>query len=223
VQELQIQLVLGGVATAAILVLACREGAAKDLSPRFVNVECQSFVWEAERFDYRSGAPRDRTRIQQIENSHFDRQTEVLVKAKTGSLGADIDFLLRYVPNHPRALASLSRLALNEKNSKPSGVSIPVECHFLRALAFAPDDPAVLTIYGAFLARTDRPKEALAQFQEAEKLDSQDRTLQYNIGLVLVDLGDYAAARSYAEKAYAQGISLPGLRDRLRRKGHWKQ
>ena len=146
-----------------------------------------------------------------------------MVKAKTGSIGADIDFLLRYVPNHPRALASLSRLALKENNFKPSGVSIPVECHFLRALAFAPDDPAVLTIYGAFLARTDRPKEALARLKEAEKLDPNNAMLQYNLGLVLVDLGDYAAARNYADKAYAQGISLPGLRDLLQRKDPRKQ
>jgi Flp pilus assembly protein TadD len=117
----------------------------------------------------------------------------------------------------------LSRLALKENRSKPSGVSIPVECHFLRALTFAPDDPAVLTLYGAFLARTDRPKEALERLREAEKLDPQNATLQYNIGLVHVDLGDYAAARNYAEKAYAQGISLPGLRDRLEEKGHWKR
>ena len=59
----RIQIVLGRLAGAAILVLACGEGVAGDLSPRFANVECQSFVWEAERFDYRSGAPRDRTRI----------------------------------------------------------------------------------------------------------------------------------------------------------------
>jgi tetratricopeptide (TPR) repeat protein len=162
-------------------------------------------------------------RIQQIESNHFDRQTEFLVKPKTGSLGGDIDFLLRYVPNHPRALASLSRLALKENRPKPSGASIPVECHFLRALAFAPDDPAVLMLYGSFLARTDRPKEALARLREAEKLETHNGTLQYNIGLVLVDLGDYPAARDYAEKAYAQGISLPGLRDRLAQKGYWKQ
>jgi tetratricopeptide (TPR) repeat protein len=223
VRDLRIQIVLGGLATAAILVLSCREGVARNLSPRFANVECQSFVWEAERFDYRSGARHDRMRIHQIESNHFDRQTEFLVKSKTGSMGADLDFVLRYIPNHPRALASLSRLALNENNFKPSGASIPVECHFLRALAFAPDDPAVLTIYGAFLARTDRPKEALARLKEAEKLDAQNAMLQYNLGLVLVDLGDYPAARNYAEKAYAQGISLPGLRERLQQKGHWKQ
>ena len=163
------------------------------------------------------------TRVRQIESNHFDRNTEYLIKAKTGSsLGGDIDFLLRYVPNHPRALASLSRLALRENNPKPSGVSIPVECHFLRGLAFAPDDPAVLSIYGAFLARIDRPKDALARMQEAEKLDPDNATLLYNIGLVLVTLRDYPRARDYAEKAYAKGVTLPGLRERLQKLGYWK-
>ena len=59
--------VLAGLATAAILLLACREGAARDLSPRFANVECANFVWMPERFDYRSGAKHDQTRIRQIE------------------------------------------------------------------------------------------------------------------------------------------------------------
>jgi len=206
------------------MLLACREGAARDLSPRFANVECANFVWMPERFDYRSGAAHDQMRIRQIESHHFDRNVEFLVRGMTGIFpGGDIDFLLRYVPNHPRALASLVRLALRDNSSKPRGVSIPVECHLLRGLAIAPNDPAVLAIYGTFLARTDRPKEALARLQEAEKLDPDNAILFYNIGLVLVTLGDYPTARNYADKAYAQGITLPGLRERLQKLGYWKE
>ena len=40
-------------------------------------------------------APREQARIRQIESNHFDRNVEALVKAKTGSVGADIDFLWR--------------------------------------------------------------------------------------------------------------------------------
>jgi tetratricopeptide (TPR) repeat protein len=221
VVRLQLSLLLSGLAT-AILLLACRDGEARELSPRFANVTCESFVWAQERFDYRSTAAHDQMRIHQIESNHFDHDTEYLIRAKTGSLGHDIDFVLRYVPNHPRALASLSRLALRDNSYKPSGVSIPVECHFRRGLSFAPDDPAVLTIYGAFLARIDRPKDALARLQEAEKLDPDNAILLYNIGLVLVTLRDYPAARSYAEKAYAKGVTLPGLRDQLKNLGQWK-
>jgi len=208
---------------AVALLLVCRTGTARELSPGFAKAECEEFVWAPERFDYRSERPADQTRIRQIESNHLDRDTENLVKAKTGYLGGDIDFVLRYIPNHPRALAAFSRLALRDNMPRPSGASISVECHFLRALTFVPDDAAVLAIYGTFLARVNRPKEALARMQEAEKLDPENALLLYNIGLVQVALGDYQSARYYAERAYAKGATLPGLRDRLQKQGVWKQ
>jgi tetratricopeptide (TPR) repeat protein len=44
--------------------------------------------------------------------------------------------------------------------------------------------------------------------------------INYFLGLVLVDLKDYAAAREYARKAYTLGYPLPGLRDKLARAGY---
>jgi tetratricopeptide (TPR) repeat protein len=44
--------------------------------------------------------------------------------------------------------------------------------------------------------------------------------INYFLGLVLVDLKDYAGAREYARKAYTLGYPLPGLRDKLARAGY---
>jgi tetratricopeptide (TPR) repeat protein len=197
-----------------------RSAAAEGAASRFPRPECEAFRWMPEQLDYR--APAAQLRIQQIESNHFDRETELLIRGKTGSIGADIDFLLRYIPNHPRGLVALVRLALRENNPKPAGVSIPVECHLLRALAFVPNDPAVLAIYGSFLLRINRIADAYARLKEAEQLDPNNATLLYNLGLAAVGVGDLSAARSYAERAYAGGIELPGLRDHLRKAGQWK-
>lgn len=48
----------------------------------------------------------------------------------------------------------------------------------------------------------------------------QSAQLNYMLGLVLVDLGEFDAAREHARKAYELGYPLPGLRDRLARAGH---
>ena len=211
---------LAGVLT-AVLIGFLSADSSYGQSVRFAKAECASSVWMEERLDYH--APRDQARIKQIESNHFDRNVETLVKAKTGSLGADIDFLLRYVPNHPRALNSLIRLSLRDKTPQPSGAGLPVECYFVRGIEFRPDDPVLLTLYGTYLARVGRPAEALRQFEVAEKLTPDDSILLYNMGLVLVELGDHERARSYAEKAYAAGVDLPGLREKLIKAGHWRK
>lgn len=48
----------------------------------------------------------------------------------------------------------------------------------------------------------------------------QSAQLNYMLGLVLVDLQEFEAAREHARKAYELGYPLPGLRDRLARAGH---
>lgn len=183
-------------------------------------VECEPFKWQEERLDV--NAEKDKVRISQIEGHHFDADTESLIRGITGSIGADIDFLVRYSPNHHRGLAALVRLALKEKTPKPSGVSIPVECFLVRALEFKPTDPEVQKIYATYLARLGRDDEALATFEQAEKLAPDDPVVAYNMGLLLTEKRDFERARMYAKKAYAGGLQFPGLRDKLAKQGQWR-
>jgi tetratricopeptide (TPR) repeat protein len=148
---------------------------------------------------------------------------ESLGRGKTGAFaGGDIDFLVRYSPNHHRGLAALVRLSLRDKTPKPAGVIIPVECYLLRALEFRPTDAEVHKIYGTYLARLGRDPEAIARFEHAEKLSPDDPVIAYNLGLLLTEKRDFERARMYAEKAYAGGVQLPGLRDKLARQGQWR-
>ena len=173
-----------------------------------------------ERLDF--NAAKDRRRISQIESHHFDARVESLVRGMTSRFpGPDIEFLVRYSPNHHRGLAALVRLSLRDKTPKPVGVDIPVECYLLRALEFKPSDVEVHKIYGTYLARLGRDPEALARFEHAEKLSPDDPVIAYNIGLVLTEKRDFERARLYAQKAYAGGVQLPGLREKLTRQGQW--
>lgn len=200
--------------------LAFAAFAALSVSQARAAVECEPFKWQEERLDV--NAEKDKVRISQIEGHHFDADTESLIRGITGSIGADIDFLVRYSPNHHRGLAALVRLALKEKTPKPSGVSIPVECFLLRALEFKPSDPEVQKIYATYLARLGRDDEALATFEQAEKLAPDDPVVAYNIGLLLTEKRDFERARMYAKKAYAGGLQFPGLRDKLAKQGQWR-
>ncbi len=182
--------------------------------------ECEPFTWQEEKLDFT--AAKDQLRISQVEQHHFDLETESLIRGMTGPPGGDINFLVRYSPNHHRGLAALVRLSLRDKTPKPNGVKIPVECFLLRALEFKPDDVEVLKIYGTYLARLDRNPEALARFEQAEKLAPEDPVIAYNMGLLLTENRDFERARAYAKKAYASGIQFPGLKDKLARAGQWR-
>lgn len=182
--------------------------------------DCGPFEWAHVRLDVNSAS--DRVALSSVEANHFDADTEALVRGITGSVGGDIDFLLRHSPNHHRGLAALVRLAFRDKSPQPKGVKTTVECYLLRALEFTPSDPEVLKIYATYLARLNRTAEALAKLEEAEKLKPDDPVLAYNMGLLLTDKRDFEQARAYAQKAYAGGIQLPGLRDKLAKQGQWR-
>jgi tetratricopeptide (TPR) repeat protein len=184
--------------------------------------DCPPPKWMAERLDYYN--PADQMRIRQVEGNHFDPETEALIRGKTGTTpGYDIEFLVRYVPNHPRGLAALVRLSLRDRTPRPVGVSLNVECYLLRALEFRAEDAQVEKIYGGYLARLGRHDEALQHFKVAESIAPNDMLIAYNIGLVYVELKEFDKARSYAKKAYGGGVALPGLRDKLDRAGQLRE
>lgn len=171
-------------------------------------------------FDYRIA---DRQKIEIVEQYHFDSGVESLTKAKTSTsgFGGDLDYTLRAVPNHHRALMTLRSLAAREKTDKPRGSRYTVDCWFRRAERFAQDDVMVKTIYGLYLAQAKQTKLAREKLEQARSMNSSDPNVHYNLGLVYFDLGEYGLARESAEKAYAAGFPLPGLRDKLKRVKQW--
>jgi tetratricopeptide (TPR) repeat protein len=64
-------------------------------------------------------------------------------------------------------------------------------------------------------------KEALLRGDTATESESAD--LNYNLALILLDLKENDAALKHAQRAYSLGYPLPGLRNRLKQLGIWKE
>lgn len=170
-------------------------------------------------FDYRNNP--DRRKM--VEPYHFPPEVESLRSGATATIGGDIDYTLRAFPNHHRALNSMANLGLKLHTDKPKGAHFTVDCYFDRALRFAPDDGIVREIYGVYLSRTDRKREAVRVLEDALQYEKDNANLHYNLGLVYADLKDYPNALKHAQLAYRLGASLPGLRNKLEAAGQWRE
>jgi tetratricopeptide (TPR) repeat protein len=167
-------------------------------------------------FDYRKG------RFDLVEKAHFTEEVEKLIKGSTGPLGGDLDYTLRAIPNHVRALASLAKLELRKKGEPIQGLKWSVECYFDRAMRFQPDDAGVRTVYGGYLYKLGRTNEAVEQLTEAVKLDPENGTAHHNLGLIYFQKKDYEKAKLHAKKADTLGFPLPGLKNKLIELGKWE-
>lgn len=169
-------------------------------------------------YDYRV----DKRQVQAVESAHFTPEIENLRHGKTGSLGGELDYTLRALPNHHRALMAMVRLGFRDNTERPPGAHYKVECWLIRAEVFREEDPMVKMIYGVYLLRKGRTQEAVDKLEAADKLGEDNANLHYNLGLAYVKLGRYDDALRHAHKAYAQGFPLPGLREQLERAGRWR-
>jgi len=187
---------------------------AQDISGCDLNLANSTGPW-----DYRTASPENKNLV---ERAHFTRGVESLTRGVSGDLARDIDYTLRVFPNHPRALGSMSKLARRQKVQRPPGSTHSVECWFQRAIHFQPNDTYVRLIYGIELLKDGKREAAVEQLKVAENLSPGDANVHYNLGLAYFDLGDYEKSLEYAHTAYRLGFPLPGLRDKLKRAGKWR-
>lgn len=171
-------------------------------------------------FDYRKRAESANS-FYLVEMAHFTPDVENGVKGNTGSVGSDLDYTLRAIPNHHRGLATLASLALREHTVQIAGMRYPVECWFLRALRLAPDDGAVYASYGSYLFSLGKTEKAAQLFKQGISYEPENPTLNYNMGLIAFKQHDYGQAKAYAQKAYAAGFPLPGLKNKLVEAKQW--
>lgn len=178
--------------------------------------------------DYRSASAEQRNLV---EGAHFRTEHAQIMKGRTtfqqgensGSLMGGFDYTLRVFPNHHLALQDIDRLGLLLKSEKPVNATYPLECYYKRAIAFLPDDGMVRLLYGLYLNRRGKAKEALVQFRFADENSPDDTNVQYNLGLAYFQAKDYEQAREYAKRAYDRGFPLPGLKQMLIKAGKWEQ
>lgn len=173
-------------------------------------------------FDYRErSANADSFHL--VESAHFTADVENGVRGSSATVGADLDYTLRAIPNHHRALAAMSRLSARGKVLMVPGAKYPVECYFDRAMRFAPDDGSVRAAYGNFLYAEGKSERAFTLFRQAADLEPDNAAINYNLGLAYFNKKDYDNAQRYAKKAYQKEFPLPGLKSKLQAVGKWDE
>jgi len=186
--------------------------------------ECGSLRNAYGPFDYRSEDNR-KNKIPIVEGAHFQPEVEALqlggpIYFTPYDLIGGLDYTLRAIPNHHRALASLARYALRGWKTEPFRTP---ECYFDRAIRFQPEDGDVRLIFGSYLHRKKNYKAAEEQYAAARELMPDSVELSYNLGLLYVDTGELSKAKTEAIRAYALGYPLPGLKDKLKRARSWTE
>jgi tetratricopeptide (TPR) repeat protein len=143
---------------------------------------------------------------------------------RTGSLyrsvKADLDFSLRYSPNHHGALRALLQY---ERASGKAHDFPATECYFTWAQEFMPDDTDVWLMSGYLLWSKKDFTGAEAAYQRALTLKPDSADAHYNIGLLYAELRKFEQALEHAHAAYKAGYPLPGLRQKLERAGKWRE
>jgi tetratricopeptide (TPR) repeat protein len=172
-------------------------------------------------FDYND--PGNVQNIAMVEPHHFPEEVELGIRGATGPLGSDIDYTLRAIPNHPRALATMARVGVRDKVTQLPGAQFPVECYFVRAMEFQPADPAVRATYATYLMALGKLEMARDQLREAVALAPEHPTYNYNLGLAYYKTKQFKEANEHAHKAYALGFPLPGLKHLLVTAGKWQE
>lgn len=170
-------------------------------------------------FDYTR--PENKDKLPTVESYHFTREVEALIGGKSSSLGGDIDYTLGVFPNHHRALSSMSKLYVRNKNRRPEGATRSMECYFDRAQRLNPKDSVVLLLDGIYNYKLGKMDKALEKTKAAAELSPDSSQVNYNLGLIYLEKKDYASALKHAQAAYAKNFPLPGLKKKLERAGKW--
>lgn len=128
----------------------------------------------------------------------------------------EFDFILGYWPNHPGVLALQADALI--KLGRPD----LIDEYFNRAYQLSPDVAQLRITHGVALLRADKVNDAIKQLQRGAELDDGSVNAHYNLGLALVRAKRYEEANRHAQRAYALGHPLPGLRDQLKKARAWK-
>lgn len=165
----------------------------------------------------------DKDKIGIVEGAHFTKQVENLIAGNASYLGGDIDYTLRAIPNHPRALIAMIRYGDKLKVTRVPHATYDVECYLERALRFRPNDTTARMLYADFLGRRSRRDEALRHLETARSHADDNPFTHYNIGLIYLELSAFEQARAQALKARELGFPRTDLIDRLKAANQWSE
>ena len=160
---------------------------------------------------------KDITLLRTVERYHVVPAEEKIRTKFYSSARGDLDFVLRYFPNHPKGLLLMAQLCAD-------GVTQHCDLDFLfeKAIDINPNVAGTYVTQGVYLHRVKRYREAIASYQRALAIDPNSINGHYNLALAYLDTKQYGLANEEAQRAYALGAPFPGLRDRLKQSGQWK-
>ena len=170
-------------------------------------------------YDYRT----DRDKLPIVENHHFTPPVEALIRGISGTVGGELDYVLRAFPNHHRALVAMTRLSERSQWQRPSGAQWDIDCYFDLALRFRPADVISRLLYADYLAKRSRRDEAQAQLARSTGEAGDNGFTHYNIGLQYLGLKQFDKAVEQAHRALELGFTRPELANQLRAAGRWKE
>ena len=187
-------------------------------------------------FDYTVKA--EYARVAVVEAHHFAPDYERTIINNSGGdylprdIVDDIDYTLRACPNHHRALFAIGSYMTYLKKRKSEKYSWLTrqyrtpECYFERAASFSPRDYKPHLIYGMYLYKAGKIKEALGMLEKSlarsKEKDTNYSELYYTLGLVYLKSKKYDLSLKYAKKAYALGYPFKFLKVKLKELGKWK-
>jgi Tfp pilus assembly protein PilF len=159
----------------------------------------------------------DTTLLRTVERYHVVPAEEKIRTKFYSAARADVDFVLRYFPNHPKALLLMAQLCTDRATPH-----CELDTVFEKAIAINPNVAGTYVTQGVYLHRVKRYREAIASYQRGLAIDPNSINAHYNLALAYLETKQYDLANEEAQRAYALGAPFPGLRDRLKQSGQWK-
>jgi tetratricopeptide (TPR) repeat protein len=206
--------------TACFVVLALLSGGTAAAADAGM-VECgDPFSNGVGPYDYNNAEDRSNPqKIPIVEKFHFTQVVESLARGSSSEYAmVDLDYTLRAVPNHHRALNAVARFDVEKGGIPPRWHS--AQCWFDRATQFRPEDAQVWLIYANWMARKGEHDDALEAYQQAKTLAPESVEIDYNMGLLYFKMGEYEKSLASARLAYAGNYPLQGLRRKLAERGY---
>ena len=201
--------------TALLTLVVCALPAAAQMA----SSQCGPLANAFGPFDYRT----DKGQLPIVEGAHFTPEVEALIKAKTGYIGGDLDYTLRAFPNHHRALISMMRFGDRITGPRVPNAQYDVECYFVRAVTFRPDDHTARMLFATFLIKKGRKDEALRQLDMVLARAGDNPFTHYNLGLLYFDAGAHDKALIQAHHAQELGFPRLDLANQLKAVNRWSE
>jgi predicted Zn-dependent protease len=146
-------------------------------------------------------------RLQAVERFHMNKHLfENIANGKYKHALGDIDFTLRYFPNHPRGLQLLTTVAALTKNG-----ALPIR-YFEKAIALYPKHAITHAQYGWFFVTIGDLDNGIQKLRHAIEMDPKLTTGHVWLAQAYEKKGDLQSSRAARERAKELGYNgkLPG-------------